>query len=122
MSEIEQQSEFNKAIETMAKDIMPLIASQISLDECTYLLQENQEKYNGMCWNANFNKIAELLYDNGYRKMDKVRKETAKEIFDDIKYGFENTPYYKLNPMLVYELKTILAHIAKKYGIELEVD
>lgn len=64
--------------------------------------------------------VAEYLIDNGYGNANQTRKDTAKEIFDDIKYGFENTPYYRLNPQLVFELKTILLHIAKKYGLNIE--
>lgn len=53
-------------------------------------------------------------------ELKQVRKDTAREILQDIKYGIENTKYYKFNPMLVYELETIVSHISQKYGVEVE--
>lgn len=66
--------------------------------------------------------VSEYLLNKGYRKAEIVKKETAEEIFNDIKYGIENTLYYRFNSALAYELKTILLHIKKKYGLQLEDD
>lgn len=54
--------------------------------------------------------IAKALYDAGYRRVDDVRKETAKEILqewadDNSSMGLDNT---------------FVKNIAKKYGVEVE--
>lgn len=134
-----------KQIEEMTIDIAPLIASQITLKKCTYLLQENQDKYNGMGWDADFKKIAEMLYDAGYRKMDEVtlkldlgdrtpeeikqiaemfngeiKKQVAKEI---LQYLFEcaNQGVQDENNDFAYacqQMKTKICFKAKQYDVE----
>lgn len=54
-------------IAEMEEEITPILINQIWLERHDYNLLENQERYNGMDWNADFHKIAELLYESGYR-------------------------------------------------------
>ena len=78
-------------------------------------------------------KYAEALYNAGYRKVDDVRKETAKEIFqkvvnicikeEDFQDGTVNT---KLEPLYFgimngcAFIRNEVKEIAKQYGVEVE--
>lgn len=54
------------------------------------------------------------------REKEQIRKETAKEILQDIEYGIANTPYYRFNPMITREIESIVSHIQKKWNVEVE--
>lgn len=78
---------------------------------------------------ANSTPIKEFLnnlYDSGYRKAEDVRKETAKEILDEIDnalhdlamcYAKGHKDYYAV---CEYVHLKIIGKIAKKYGVEVE--
>lgn len=68
----------------------------------------------------------ETLYNAGYRKAEEVRKETAKEILDEIDnalhdlamcYAKGHKDYYAV---CEYVHLKIISKIAKKYGVEVE--
>lgn len=72
------------------------------------------------------NKLAKVLCSvnlDTYHKSqtaEQIRKETAKEILQDIEYGIANTPYYRFNPMITREIESIVSHIQKKWNVEVE--
>ena len=55
------------------------------------------------------NKLAETLYESGYHKADEVRRETAKEILQEI---YDEIDYYSCQPAI--------EQLAKEYGVEVE--
>lgn len=78
-------------------------------------------------------KYAEALYNAGYRKVDDVRKETAKEIFqkvvnicikeEDFQDGTVNTQleplYFGIMNGCAF-IRNEVKEIAKQYGVEVE--
>lgn len=60
--------------------------------------------------------IARGLYEIGYRKADEVRKETAKEIWEEVKGVCNRVAKYD------YRLPNIepFKNIFKKYGVEVD--
>ena len=63
-------------------------------------------------------KTADSLYKEGYRKADEMRKETAKEIFEEIEkltYRLLNDKDYVVGDMIVDILD-----LAQNYGVEVE--
>lgn len=83
----------NKEIEEMARTIIQ--PCKISCKECDKKCRD----YN----------LSRSLYNAGYRKAEEVRKETAKEILQQV-YDFLNDKNDKFD---VFEL-------AKEYGVEVE--
>lgn len=73
--------------------------------------------------------VAKALYNAGYRKIDEVRKEMAKEIFKAIKEIIDNAEHIVDNyysswcPNIGYDKKQVdkgIYELAKQYGVEVE--
>lgn len=65
---------------------------------------------------------AEAIYNAGYRKVDEVRKETAKEILDMLyDMGIDNEI---LECCRIYDVDgvSLAKQICEKYGVEIEND
>lgn len=64
---------------------------------------------------------AEAVYDEGYRKVDEVRKETAKEILNDLYFNLKSSVQDKVAKSNdYYNVAGWVEEIAKEYGVEVE--
>lgn len=70
---------------------------------------------------------AELFYNAGYRKSEEVRKETAKEILDeidnalhDLAMAYADKGHKDYYAVCEYVHLKVISKITKKYGVEVE--
>lgn len=64
---------------------------------------------------------SELFYNAGYRKADDVRKETAKEVLNDLYYNLQVSVQEKISKSNdYYNILGWIEEIAKEYGVEVE--
>lgn len=64
----------------------------------------------GICWRSYYERLAETIYNAGYRKEDDIAKEIFEKLYANIKF----------NRHTVSVWKNILIEAAKEYGISLE--
>ena len=102
------------------------VTEQVEIEKMAKITCASCAEHNCCTLNAKFRpcdaslEYAEALYNAGYRFIDKVRKETAKEILDML-YGLgidneilESCRTYDVNGVSLAE------QIIEKYGVEIE--
>lgn len=63
----------------------------------------------GICWRSYYERLAETIYNAGYRKEDDIAKEIFEKLYANIKFNGHTVSVWKNN----------LIEAAKEYGISL---